>query len=857
MESAMEMPECPVCLQVYDGEEAIPRVLSCGHSVCSPCIGLLSSSSMARSFPDTIRCPACNQVVPFPSGQGPSALPKNIDLLRLCSSSPSSRQVHSRPREMKDAEFLPLPWDDQFFASWKDLIVPADAISITAPFDSGTDAVSGTLTRDYTCGRSRRFRENQTVRLLAVGAYFSSYPSLSAEAGSGQFKLSSTARVMEALSKLTEKERAELHLIVAAPSRQRHGLCRVLGLWMSSEENSPLFLVGEAFQFGLSRAPDGNEEMGLVNPDDVFGFAKVSMEFCEAMVGLHSQGIACGCLTPSCFRFDSYGHCSLDMNEVLLACRRVRMDVAEATSSSNQCFVSPELRKELLLNKPDPSCGSGVAYGSDVWSLACILIMLIVGEGQHCTLWDDFTVNDSVELNYDLYDIWLKKLTSKLKSSLQGTRFESLLPILESCLNHDPKNRPGVEDMWRCLMSLSIRSIYTVPAGSETLAAKDLLCCLVLGDLCRVPKSGDHPCVKERKILKGAKMTVDDLSGLPLETSCGQDVEHSQQDETDRLLDKRFHGAGLQSVSLSGHKDCITGLAEGGGFLFSCSFDKTVHVWSLQDFSLVRTLRGPEHKLMAVVAVNPAGKPMCIAGDSGGGLCAWDVSISDTEEEEPMRRWHHHNDWRYSGVHSLAASESQFLYSGGGDRSIKAWSLQDFSLACTLTGHKSAVSCLAASEGILFSGSWDGTIRLWWLHDHTPLAVLEDGGLPKGTSVLSLSVSVAGRLLAASYDTGAIKVWRDGRLLKSAQVLDGAIFSVDVDGRWVFAGGWDRTVQVQELSENDGFEAELRPVGSIPSDSVVTSILHWRGRLFVGGSSRDVKVYYYCQESGEGDNDSC
>lgn len=96
----------------------------------------------------------------------------------------------------------------------------------------------------------------------------------------------------------------------------------------------------------------------------------------------------------------------------------------------------------------------------------------------------------------------------------------------------------------------------------------------------------------------------------------------------------------------------------------------------MQDFSLVRTLRGPEHKLVAVVAVNPAGKPMCIAGDSGGGLCAWDLSISAAEEEEPLRRWHHHNDWRYSGVHSLAASESQFLYSGGGDRSIKAWSLQ-------------------------------------------------------------------------------------------------------------------------------------------------------------------------------------
>lgn len=564
VESTMEMPECPVCLQVYDGEEAIPRVLSCGHTACSPCIALLSSSSLARSFPDTIRCPACNQVVPFPSGQGPSALPKNIDLLRLCTSSSSSRQVRSRPPETRDVEFLPLPWDDQFFATWKDLIVPANAISITAPVDSGTDAVSGTLTRAYTCGRNWRFQENQTVGLLAVDACCSLSPSLSAGAGSVQFKLSSTARVMEALSKLTERERAELDLIVAAPSRQRHGLCRVLGLWMSSEENSPLFLVCEAFQFGLSRALDGNEEMVLVNPEDMFGFAKVSMELCEAMIGLHSQGIACGYLTLSCFRFDSYGHCSLDLNEVLLACRRARMDVAEATGRSNQCFVSPELRKELLSNKSDPSCGIGVGYGSDVWSLSCIMTTLMVGEGQHCALWDVSTGDDYVELNHDLYDIWLKKLTSTLKNSFQGTRLESLLPILESCLNYDPENRPGVEVLWRCLMSLSIRSIYTVPTGSETLAAKDLLCCLVLTDLCRVPKNGDQPSVKKRNILEGAKTTIDDLSGLPLETSSGQDVDHSQQDEADQPLDKRLHGGGLQSVSLTGHKDCVTGLAEGG-----------------------------------------------------------------------------------------------------------------------------------------------------------------------------------------------------------------------------------------------------------------------------------------------------
>ncbi|KAL2601847.1 hypothetical protein AAZV13_10G190600 [Glycine max] len=74
----MESPECPVFLQSFDERDAIPRVLSCGHSVCEACL-----AELPQRYQDTIRCPACSQLVKYPSQQGPSSLPKNIDLLRL------------------------------------------------------------------------------------------------------------------------------------------------------------------------------------------------------------------------------------------------------------------------------------------------------------------------------------------------------------------------------------------------------------------------------------------------------------------------------------------------------------------------------------------------------------------------------------------------------------------------------------------------------------------------------------------------------------------------------------------------------------------------------------------------------
>lgn len=81
---------------------------------------------------------------------------------------------------------------------------------------------------------------------------------------------------------------------------------------------------------------------------------------------------------------------------------------------------------------------------------------------------------------------------------------------------------------------------------------------------------------------------------------------------------------------------------------------------------------------------------------------------------------------------------------------------QDYSLRCTMTGHRSTVSCLVVASGILYSGSWDGTIRSWWLTDHTPLSVLEDD--TAGSIAPVLSISAEANFVASSYENGYFKV---------------------------------------------------------------------------------------------------
>lgn len=104
---------------------------------------------------------------------------------------------------------------------------------------------------------------------------------------------------------------------------------------------------------------------------------------------------------------------------------------------------------------------------------------------------------------------------------------------------------------------------------------------------------------------------------------------------------------------------------------------------------------------MAVVYVDEE-EPLCISGDSGGGIFVW--GIAAPLRQDPLRKWNEKKDWRFSGIHSLAVSKSHSLYTGSGDRTIKAWSLKvSFSLSLfTYLLPKIKTSLVNALVGFLY-----------------------------------------------------------------------------------------------------------------------------------------------------------
>ncbi|CAK9152009.1 unnamed protein product [Ilex paraguariensis] len=747
---------------------------------------------------------------------------------------------------------MPNLWSYEFYLNWKEWIVPRDAVLVESNVENNGffSVLSGRIVQCdglIGCSMSCLLKENQLVSLVRVGSYLGGNES--------KFRYSYVAKIMSVLYGMRDGERSELGLLMGSSLKQCR-MCRVFGLWYNTEDWS-LYVVSERYGGKhLNDLENGSlgrdeEKMNLAVKDDMPTFAIIGMELCEAASDLHSQGLILGSLSLPCFNVDHFGRLYMDLNEVMVLGRRVSKMIAEVVRMKLKsddkeldvllkmdalkidAFVSPEMLLEFL-QKESVELASGclryaVGYGSDVWSLACLLICLLIRrpfteEMQHYYGLFPSLIEEEGSDYMGLYTGWMEKVIGLLEHRL-GSEFLSLKDILCKCLSYDPGSRPVATELWKCIRQLVIKPECDMMVGLEhKVNEENSSHCLVLGELCQL----------HLETYKGSKRGI--IDGFqPKDDNDKADVDQVAEGRVDKDVVEGLSGSHVKSIDLKGHIDCITGLAVGGDFLFSSSFDKTICVWSLQDFTPVHSFKGHEHRVMAVVFVDEE-QSLCISGDNGGGICIWGASIPFVQE--PMKTLYEQKDWRYSGIHALAASGAGYFYSGSGDKTIKAWSLQDYTLSCTMSGHKSVVSALTVCNGVLYSGSWDGTIRLWCLSDHSPLTVFGEDTPGNVTSVLSLAADQ--RFLIVTHENGCIKIWSNDVFLKSTQVHNGAIFTVGMEGKWLFTGGWDKIVNVQELS-GDEFRMDAIPIGSIACDSVITSLLYRQGKLFVGQADRIIK----------------
>lgn len=681
-----------------------------------------------------------------------------------------------------------------------------------------------------------RLVDDQKVGLVEIGRFEMDEP---------LFEYSYVSKVMRVLGCMSDAQRTELGSLLGVSLRQAR-VCEVLGVWLDVESGS-LYLVTERKLDGISSLGDLKDGFGRENEGQVSFLSKIGGELCEALLGLRSEGFVCGCLGLSCIRLDEFGHVYIDPGEALVIGRKIHKCVSEGMNprrrvdgsdfielvsqlSKMDVFISPEVLLELLsregVEMESNDVNSKIDYSSDVWLFVCILLRLFTGdqfnEGMYNYLRAVLEAKKEEVSGWKI--VYMQWVETTLETLRGNSGYSSLQELLLKCLDLDPSSRPLITDVWKNIRGSSAyyRNIHLGTLKRLSMKENSVQC-LVLGELCNV--SNDL-----RK-----ETTISGLDGGH------EDCEAASSRVGEMTVNAVVEGLSVGKVhcqDLKGHMDCVTSLCVGGGFLFSSSFDKTINVWSLQDFRHVHTFRGHEHKVMAVVFVDQE-KPLCISADNGGGIFSWEVVAPYSQE--PLKKWYEEKDWRYSGIHALAISEFGCLYTGSGDRLIKAWSLKDYSLLCSMEGHKSVVSTLALYNGVLYSGSWDGTVRLWCLHDHSPLAVIGEGMPGMVSSVLSLQADQDKVIVA--HENGCVKIWVNGELKASTQVHSGAIFALSKEEKWVFTGGWDRTLKVQEIS-GEGLEMDTRELGSLACDSVITALLYEGGMLFVGYANKLIKVYH-------------
>lgn len=88
---AAKEPECSICYEVFDGQAHCPRLLSCGHTLCSRCIDRLIKEN-------AINCPTCRNTVPVATGA--AALPKNFALLDILENRPKNSNEQTEGSRM-------------------------------------------------------------------------------------------------------------------------------------------------------------------------------------------------------------------------------------------------------------------------------------------------------------------------------------------------------------------------------------------------------------------------------------------------------------------------------------------------------------------------------------------------------------------------------------------------------------------------------------------------------------------------------------------------------------------------------------------------------------------------------------
>jgi len=193
------------------------------------------------------------------------------------------------------------------------------------------------------------------------------------------------------------------------------------------------------------------------------------------------------------------------------------------------------------------------------------------------------------------------------------------------------------------------------------------------------------------------------------------------------------------------HRDIVTGLAfrDRSHTLYSCSYDRTVIVWDLDQFAYVESLFGHQAEITCIDSLLKERALTCGADKT---LRLWKIP----EESQLMFK----SPTIHSSIDACAMVNDEFFFTGQQDGSVALWTINKRKPCQTVRdahGPGNWISAVAAFpfSDVVASGSSDGYVRLWHC-DVEAQRLTRMHQIPVTGYINGLRFSKSGRFLAAA-----------------------------------------------------------------------------------------------------------
>jgi len=266
---------------------------------------------------------------------------------------------------------------------------------------------------------------------------------------------------------------------------------------------------------------------------------------------------------------------------------------------------------------------------------------------------------------------------------------------------------------------------------------------------------------------------------------------------------------GVPYKSLQGHSHFVQDItiSSDGHFALSGSWDSTLRLWDLNFGTSTRRFVGHTKDVCSVAF--SADNRQIVSGSRDKTIKIWNTlaenkwTIDDGHSEwvSSVRCTPHSTNAGIGGVGPMG-----MCVSGGWDKKVKVWALNNCKLRYDLVGHTGYINTVTVSPdgSLCASGGRDGVAKLWELNDGKPLY-----DLTAGVTINQMVFSPTRYWLCAATETG-IKVWDVEKkqlvadlnhtshpsLKKRPQPL---CIAWSADGSTLFSGHTDGNVRVWEV----------------------------------------------------------